>query len=195
MEGTLDSLEIFCGDVRGYTINPFSSFHQKGKKISTLWEDYWDTDSEQMLLIGHPNCYCAHQSKWGLNRSWVINIILIWVHLTVTQWILKRTLPSSCMCSWIRHTQPLVELPHWLPISWNEGHYGMKDQVEAPKMSPSYWNSRPKVLPHFWVNVRGLCHHPRSEKFRGDDFLSYPHLTLLFDPHRNWGVLERVYYY
>lgn len=77
MEGTSDSLEIFCGDVTGYTISPLSSFHQKGKKISTLWEDYWDTDSEQMLLIGHPQLLLCSPVKMDAYRGQVINIILI----------------------------------------------------------------------------------------------------------------------
>lgn len=108
----------------------------------------------------------------------------------LVQCVPKAILSSSWMCSWIKCTQPPAKSPHWFSISWNEGQYGMKAQVKAPKISPPSWNSRPKVMPHFWVNVSSLCRCQRHGSFKGDDFLSHTRLTLLFDLRRNQRVLE-----
>lgn len=66
----------------------------------------------------------------------------------------------------------------------------MKAQVKAPKTCPPPWNSGTRLMSHFCVNVRGSCQRERHERFRGDDFSSYTHFTLLFDLSKNWRVLE-----
>lgn len=60
----------------------------------------------------------------------------------------------------------------------------MQYEVKAPKIFPP-GNSGPKVMPHFWVNIRGSCQYQRHERFRADEVVSYAHLTLLFDLSRN----------